>query len=376
MTEREHPIHPLKLDQILAVCAARRNEPGFIDLCLGASRFNAAALIDLDFDKNEFEDSFLYGDSRGMESLRNALSRLYEQDLGVELPAHRLLITDGASEALHIAFLTTLAPGDEIILPGVCFPVYKILAQIVGTKCVFAPVDDRLLYDVKSISRFITKNTKTILINSPSNPAMGMLTTDEIGEILSLGLNVISDEVYSFLVHDGIPETLLKFSGQHFVVNSFSKSHAAAGIRVGHLVFPEKYTDTILSLKGALNICTSLPSQILANRILSSHAGIVSAHRNHLRGNFEFVKKMCTENGLRILGSPRAGFFCAIDAARIEKESAFDLAMELIKNEGIAVCPSTDFGTPDPMFIRLNYSVPRAQVSEAIARISPHLKAG
>lgn len=375
MTERENPIYPLKLDKVLAVCAARRQDPDFIDLCAGASRFDISHLLDLQFDKKDFANSFLYGDPRGMHHLREGLSRLYQDELGIQIPPDRFLITDGASGALYISFLATLAPGDEIILPGVCFPVYKIYAQMVGAKCIFAPVDDRLLYDVKSIGPLITKNTKAIVVNSPSNPAMGIHTNDEISEILSLGLNVISDEVYNFLIRDGKPTTLLNFSDQHFVVNSFSKSHAAAGIRIGHLVIPEKYVDTALSIKASLNICTSIPAQIFAHRILSSQESILAAHRNYLRENYFFFKQLCDENGLRILGSPQAGFFCAIDTSRARTESPFELALDLIRNEGVAVCPSPDFGTPDPMFIRLNYSVHQSRLSEAIRRIAPYLNA-
>src|SRR5262249_38255658 len=154
----------------------RRQDPDFIDLCSGASRFDISSLMDLRFDQTDFADSFLYGDTRGLLQLREGLSQLYQNELGVQIPPDRILITDGASGALYVAFLTTLAPGDEIIFPAVCFPVYKVLVQMVGARCVFAPVDDRLLYDVKSIRRLITKNTKAIVLNSPGNPAMGIHT--------------------------------------------------------------------------------------------------------------------------------------------------------------------------------------------------------
>lgn len=373
---QNNSIHPLKMDTILELCQTRRAAPDFIDLCLGTSRFQTSSLTDLTLSQKDIDHSFLYGDFKGMESLRSGLSRLYKSDFGVEVPADRFLVTDGASGALFIAFLATLAPGDEVILPSIGYPVYKILAQMVGAKCIFAPVNDRLVYDVRSISKFISKNTKTIVINSPSNPAMGMLTQNEISEITSLGLNVISDEVYNFLGHDGKRESLMQFSDQHFVINSFSKGYAAAGLRVGHAVVPEKYLDTAMSIKATLNVCTSIPAQILAHKILSSHERIIHEHRNYLRENFAFFRNLCSENGLKILGSPQAGFFCAVDASQIEAESTFDLALQLIEKEGVAVCPGADFGESEIMFIRLNYSVPRPMLSEAVCKIAPYLHAG
>jgi aspartate/methionine/tyrosine aminotransferase len=363
------------MDKVLEICEARRRDPDFIDLCLGTSRFETASVINLGLSQKDLEDSFLYGDFRGMENLRAGLSRLYEKKLGVEVPPSRLLVTDGASGALYIAFHATLAPGDEIILPSICYPVYKILAHMVGAKCIFAPVDHRLVYDVKFMRRLITKNTKAIVVNSPSNPAMGMLTSDEISEIISFGLNIISDEVYNFLIHDGNPVTLMKLTDEHFVVNSFSKGHAAAGLRVGHAVVPERHVDAAMSIKATLNVCTSIPAQILAHKMLSSHDRIIQAHRNYLRENFAFFRDLCSKSGLKILGSPQAGFFCAVDASQVEAESTFELALQLIEREGVAVCPGTDFGKPETMFVRLNYSVPRPILSRAVRKIAPYLNA-
>jgi (5-formylfuran-3-yl)methyl phosphate transaminase len=373
MTERQHPIYALKLDELLAECAARRGDPNFVDLCTGASRFDISSLINLRFDQADFTDSFLYGDVRGLSILRETLSQLYSDEFGIEIASDRILITDGASGALHVAFLALLQPGDEIILPAVSFPVYKILAHMVGAKCIFAPVDDRLLCDVKSIQRLITKNTKAIVMNSPSNPGMGIHSLDEISEILSLGIPVISDEVYNFLVHEAAPFSLLKLTDQHFVVNSLSKNQAAAGVRIGHAVIPEKYVDSALGIKATLNICTSIPAQNLAHRILSENRRIVRAHRSYVRENYLLFRNLCDENKLRVLGTPEAGFFCAIDATRMRTESAFDLAMELLRKENVATCPSDDFGTPDRSFLRLNYSVDRSKLSSAIRRIGPYL---
>jgi aspartate/methionine/tyrosine aminotransferase len=177
------------------------------------------------------------------------------------------------------------------------------------------------------------------------------------------------------LVHDVAPSTLLSVTDQHFVVNSFSKSHAAAGIRIGHLVMPEKYVDTGISIKASLNVCTSIPAQILAHRILNSHKNILCAHKKYLRENYLLFKGLCEENGLRILGSPQAGFFSAIDISGVSQESAFELALELIREEGVATCPGTDFGSPDPMFLRLNYSVDGSHLSRGISRIARYLNA-
>jgi len=374
--EQKHSIYPLKMDKVLEICESRRGEPDFIDLCLGTSRFQTASLINLALSKKDMDNSFLYGDFKGMKNLREGLSSLYEKELGVGIHPDRFLVTDGASGALYISFLATLAPGDEVILPSVCYPVYKILAQMTGAKCVFAPVDHRLLYDVNSIRRLMTKNTKAIVLNSPSNPAMDMLTAGEIEEIVSLGLNIISDEVYNFLSYEGRPETLLTLSDRHFVVNSFSKGYAAAGLRVGHAVVPERLVDEAMSVKATLNVCTSIPAQILAHQILSLHDQIIQAHRDYLRENFSFFRNLCSETGLKILGSPKAGFFCAVDASQAEAESTFDLALQLIEKESVAVCPGADFGEPETPFIRLNYSVPQLELSQAVHKIAPYLRGG
>lgn len=364
---------PWGLDRIIAECAVRRAEPGFIDLCTGTSAFDFTQFVDLDIPRERLTDTLGYGSPEGQGELREALSRLYCQVLDVEVPPQRIVITDGATSALHVAFLATLGVGDEVIVPSVGFPVFRSLAHMVGARCVIAPVDDRMLYDVTRLRQLVTPRTRAIVVNTPSNPTMSALDPDELAQLLALGPWVICDEVYSLVAHGDRPTSVLTQSHSCFVVNSLSKSHGAPGLRVGYVVVPEDHIEIARTIRANLSVCNSLPAQLLARQLLAANDQMLSSHRTYLRAQYAAFRALCDAAGIKILGQPSAGFFCAVDASGRATQSTMDLALALLQHEGIGVCPSADFGEPDAGFLRLNYSVPLARLQSAVPRIARYL---
>jgi aspartate/methionine/tyrosine aminotransferase len=371
---RDNAIEPLALDKILDLCdaSAAAGTP-VTDLCSGSSMYDITPLVDFSCAGAELAPAIRYGELQGRETLRVRLSELYANEYGLDISPSRFLITDGASGALAIALMTLLDPGDQVILPAVGFPIYKTLVQMVGAECVFAPLDEEFKYDIGALRQLITKRTRVIIVNSPSNPHGAVLTRPEMEQLLALGLDVISDEVYRLLAHDHSAISFSELTDRHFVVDSFSKAYALAGFRIGYAIVPAKYASTARTIKATLNVSTSLPAQILAERVLQRHDTLIHHHRTYLEANRDLFLDLCRANGLAVVLRPTAGFYGLIDVSAAAPDS-FELARDLIGRYHVAVCPSFDFGRPDPRFFRINFSCPPQHIQDALPKIAAFLK--
>lgn len=369
-------LRPLVLDELLELTSqkATRGER-VIDLCNGASRFDSSPFLDralLGERMAQLISVSRYGEPEGREALRVRLSEQYRRDDGVEISPDRFVITDGASGALSVAFFSLLEPDDEVILPEVCFPVYPALARLAGARCVFAPLDGDHRYDLAGLQRRITARTRAIVINSPGNPYGAVLSRDRLAAILDLGVPVISDEVYRALAFDGPAASAAVLSSDHFVIDGFSKTYAAPGLRIGYAIVPERYVAVAKAVKATLNMTTSIPAQILAEVLLARSAEIVRAHVRHVARNRALFEQLARAAELRLVSSPDAGYFALLDVSSV-RTSSVAIARHLLHVHRIAVCPSVDFATPDRNFFRLNVSVSAEELHLAVPLLAQAL---
>ncbi|MCV3213050.1 pyridoxal phosphate-dependent aminotransferase [Plectonema radiosum NIES-515] len=365
----------LEADKVLELFAQQANcgvEP--IDFCLGISSFNPFDYVDVPLTRPDLRAHTRYGEFNGQLSLRKAICNYYQEKFNYDLSPARVCITDGAMGALNAIFAMFAEPDGEIILAEAHFPPYRILAQIFGLHCRFAPLNDKYCVDVEQLPRLITSKTKAIIINSPSNPHGAVLSVQELEAIASLGVPVIFDEVYQALGFTNQPvESAISFSDRHFIINSFSKSLAIAGFRVGYLITPPEYIPLILDVKATLNISTNLLGQILSETLLNSWDDLIEKHRAMLTQNWLLFKEVSSRLGLKLLLEPQASFFANIDISEIGQNSAH-FAVNLVRDVVVSTMPSIDFQKPDPGFLRLNFACPTTYIEPGLQRISTYLK--
>lgn len=364
----------LEADKVLELFAQQTNcgvEP--IDFCLGISSFNPFDYIDVHLTRPDLSAHTRYGEFNGQISLRQAICCYYQEKFNYDLSPARVCITDGAMGALNAIFAMFAEPDGEIILAEAHFPPYRIVAQFFGLHCRFAPLNDNYCIDIEQLPRLITSKTKAIIINSPSNPHGAVLSAQELEAIASLGVPVIFDEVYQALglTNEPVPSAI-SFSDQHFIINSFSKSLAIAGFRVGYLIAPPEHVPLMMDVKAALNICTNLPGQILSETLLHSWDYLIEKHRAMLTQNWLLFKQASRRLGLKLLLEPQASFFATIDISEIGQNSAC-FAIDLVRDVVVSTMPSIDFQKPDPGFLRLNFACPTAHIEPGLQRISTYL---
>ncbi|HEX9830487.1 MAG TPA: aminotransferase class I/II-fold pyridoxal phosphate-dependent enzyme, partial [Thermodesulfobacteriota bacterium] len=169
-----------------------------------------------------------YTPSLGIPELREAISEDYKSTYGVDISPSRIVVTMGSSPALFLAMASLLDPGDEVIITDPHYACYPQIIKIAGGVAKPARIyeEEGFQIDIKRIRRAISKNTKAIIINSPSNPTGVVLEPQIMREISDLGLYVISDEIYHGLVYEGEARTIYEFSDKAFMINGFSKLYS------------------------------------------------------------------------------------------------------------------------------------------------------
>jgi aspartate aminotransferase len=200
--------------------------------------------------RNVSEKVIQYSHSAGNESYRKKLAGHY-QKYGVDVDHNEILITTGGSEALIFAFMSTVDPGDEILITEPFYANYNAFAIMAGAKLVpiTATIDNGFaLPPLEKFEELINEKTKGILLCNPNNPTGYLYKEDEIrklGEIVKKhDLYLYSDEVYREFCYDGEPYFSVMYMSdilQHIImVDSVSKRYSSCGTRIGALVSKNK----------------------------------------------------------------------------------------------------------------------------------------
>lgn len=364
----------LAMDEVLELFL-RSASPKYppLDLGKGVSSFNVFDYVDVNLSPKQLSAHTSYGNVNGLASLRAAIARYYGEQFNYDLSPERICITDGASGALMIAF-ALLVNGGEIILPDSCYPVYRIYANLFAAQHQIARLTANHHIDIPALTQQLSSKTGAILVNSPSNPHGAVLSAQELAEIADLDTPVIFDEVYQALPLDGtqIPSAI-HLSDKHFIVNSFSKSLSIAGFRLGYLIVPEHYINKMTNVKATMNICTSLPSQLVGEILLKNWDYLIQQHCALLQQNWQTLQIKLKALKLKLYSKPSAGFFATIDISHIDRDS-FSTSVDLVKQYALNTVPSVDFQIPDPDFIRLNFACPATDIEPALQRLAHYLQ--
>ena len=188
-----------------------------------------------------------YTQSLGSPELREALTVHYRQHYDVTVDPANIVVTQGTSPAMLLLFGALLDPGDEVIMPDVCYPAYPNYVSFLGgvPKLLPARASDGFRYRYDEVRAAIGPRTKAIMINSPGNPTGAVLTDADLRELASIaeetGVYIASDEIYHGLDFCGPDRTILSYTDRAFVLNGFSKTYAMTGWRLGYLISPPAF---------------------------------------------------------------------------------------------------------------------------------------
>lgn len=325
-----------------------------------------------------------YTPNAGFPDLREALSAKVAQVNGLDYTPQEVLVSGGGcTGALLLALLTLVDPGDEVIISDPCFVVYEAVAQIVGATPVFVAVreeeDFRLIPE--DVEKSLTTKTKLIILNSPSNPTGGIQYREDIEGIAEVArkhnLYIVSDEVYETMLYEGMHhQSIAAVKGMRnrtVTVNSFSKTYAMTGWRIGYAVGTREIIDQMIKLQQYTMVHAPAVSQRAALAALNGPQDFIEQMVTIFDERRRFLVPRLNEiEGFRC-PMPKGAFYVFPNVEGLGKLSK-DMAQILLQSGGVAVVPGSVFGEGGEGYLRLSYTQPLDKLEEACNRIEKVVK--
>ncbi len=381
---RIEPFHVMEVAKKARALAQASDpaRPPMLTLNIGEPDFTAAPLVVEAAERALRDGRAQYLPALGLDDLRERLSGWYDERFGLQIPARRIVITAGASAALQLACLALIEAGDEILMPDPSYPCNRQFVQACDGRAVMLPCDAAKRYQLSAdqVQQHWGKNTRGVLLASPSNPTGTSLAASELARIHQVvrhhgGITLV-DEIYLGLSFDSAyGQSALTHDDQVISINSFSKYFSMTGWRLGWLVVPDALVDVIERLTQNLYICASTVAQHAALACFEpTSLALYEERRAAFRARRDFFVPALAQAGLRVPVMPDGAFYAWADATalcqRLGLKGSWELAFALMERAGVAATPGRDFGLHDnDRHIRFSTASGMDQLIEAADRL-------
>jgi aspartate aminotransferase len=309
-----------------------------------------------------------YGPSAGLPALREKVAERY-RERDSETSRENVIITGSGSEGLMAVALTMYDPGDEVLVPNPGFVLYPPHAKLAGATPVPYDLIEATGYqpDFEQLERLVTPKTRVIVVNSPSNPTGGVFPRKTVDRIISFAdehdLTIVSDEVYEEMVYEGRFQSFWGRTDRAIIVNSFSKTLAMTGWRIGFLVAPRPLAVEINKLHYHMMACPSTPAQVAVLAGLEDGGASTRAMVAEFRARRQlFSAGLAKIPGVTVV-KPAGAFytFPHLDWPGTAQEIAGTLLQR-----GLITTPGDAFGTLGAQHLRLSFAASRANLRKGL----------
>jgi aminotransferase len=335
--------------------------------------------------KQALDQGFVhYTSNYGIPELRAAIADKLALENGIRVdPETEIIVTAGSNEAVLLACLSFLEPGDEVLIPDPVWPHYFHCVELAGASAVHVPLNEESGFCVSpdDLGRAVTSRAKMVLLTTPHNPTGAMLDEGTLKAIAQIArqhnLLVVSDEIYEKITYDGVSHhsmgALADMAERTITINGFSKAYSMTGWRVGYVAARKALVDAMIRVHQYSVTCANSFAQ----------KGAVAA----VRGPQECLQTMVREfdrrrkalvEGLRGIpgitcAMPQGAFYAFPSVQRLGVPSG-TLAFYLLREAGVAVVPGSAFGMFGEGYLRVAYANSLENVQQAVARIGDALR--
>jgi aminotransferase len=325
-----------------------------------------------------------YTHSQGLPDLRRAISNHLKKRYKITIDADKeIVVTAGGIQAIFLSLAALINPGDEIILLEPYFPQYKNIVTLLGG--VVRPVSvvftgETVTIDYERLRKLINSKTKAVIVNSPNNPSGKVYNKQELKELLNIikkkeDIYIIADEVYADIVDEGQAHVsmfeLEDIKNRLVYVNSFSKTYAMTGWRLGYVIACSKLVQGILKIMRINTTCVAPFIQ---------RAGITALQHKESQ---VFSKTMIKEYNCRrkliydmLKGTtflriyPQGAFYYLLYLSKIKTTLSLDRWIDnLLEKRNVAVVPGYAYGESFNSFIRITFAVDEKSIREGVTQI-------
>lgn len=320
-----------------------------------------------------------YTPNAGIMPLRQAIADTHARTHGLTYdPASEIIVTAGGMEALMLTMLTILDPDDEVILSDPCWTNYSRQVLIAHGKPVFVPVDKTTSFqlDPEKLEATITPKTKAFVVNSPANPTGGIADLDTLKKLAEVAIRhdlyVISDEVYANLLYENnTAPSIAALPGMQertIIVNSFSKTYAMTGWRVGMALGRSEIIKNMVMLQENVAACVNSAAQYGAVAALTgTHEPLHEMQRAYASRREIIVDGFSKIRGLDCF-APQGAFYALVNIGKTGMDAG-TFATKLLEQERVIVVPGDAFGETSSCYIRLSFATAEETIREGLKRI-------
>ena len=327
-----------------------------------------------------------YTPASGTLELKKAICAKLLRDNGLTYEPGQIVVSNGAKHSLINAFGAILNPGDEVIIPAPFWVSYPEMVKYNdGVPVILNTTEEKgFKFSADDFKAAITPKTKAIVLNSPSNPTGMVYTADELKAIADIAVEnnifVISDEIYEYLVYDGVKHTSIasfndKIKDLTIIINGVSKTYAMTGWRIGYTASNSAIAKAMSNVQSHT---TSNPNSIAQAATVAALNGPMDELNTMIKA-FDERRKYMAERINAVEGVsclvPQGAFYVMMNISGLKGRTiggklinnADDFAEIFLEKQLVAVVPGTGFAAPD--YVRWSYATSLENIKEGIDRL-------
>jgi len=357
-----------------------------VDLSLGEPDFNTPDHIKeagIAAIRNNFT---YYPPVPGYLDLRQAIAAKMKRDSNLDFTPDQIVVSNGAKQSIGNVLLSTVDPGDEVIIPAPYWVSYPEIVKMAEGTAVFvsAGIDQDFKISASQLEAAITPKTRAFLFSSPSNPTGEIYSKEELAGLAAVfakypQILIISDEIYEYINYDGKHESITQFESVRdrvAVINGVSKGYAMTGWRIGYLAGPLWLAKACQKLQGQYTSGASTIAQKASIAGLLGDQSVIQTMVNEFKIRRDLVVKLLSAiPGVRT-NNPPGAFYVLPDITsyygksdgRTVISNETDLVMYLLNEGHVALVAGSAFGAPG--CIRISYAISQETIHKAIDRIA------
>lgn len=331
--------------------------------------------------KKALDEGFTkYTPVSGIPELKEAICQWFKKEKNLLYKPNQVVVSTGGKQALFNALFCLINPGDEVILPKPYWVSYYEMIKLAGGKPVVVPTNKRFILEPQILTKKITKKTKLLILNSPSNPTGAVYSQKELEALAQVSLQknlwILSDEVYGKIVFDkkkhiSIASLSKKIFTKTLVVDAVSKTYSMTGWRLGWVAGSQKIMAACSALQSHI---TSNPCSIAQKAALEALTGPQDSVKNMVR-QFNRRRKALLAGLNKIEGikttRPQGAFYVFADIKKTGMKSR-KFCEKLLEREKVALVPGIAFGQEG--FVRISYATSLENIKEGLRRMKKLLR--
>nr|HRK72587.1 pyridoxal phosphate-dependent aminotransferase [Micropepsaceae bacterium] len=329
-----------------------------------------------------------YGPVEGIPELRKAIAAKFKRENGLDYKPSQTFVAPGGKAIIYYAMMATLNPGDEVIIPAPYWVSYPDIVLLAGAKPVIVKTgpENGFRLTPKALSRAITRRTKWIILNAPSNPTGACYSQADMKALTDVLVKnphvwVLADDMYEHLIFDGFKfvtpaQVEPRLYERTLTMNGVSKAYAMTGWRIGYCAGPEPLIQAIAKLQSQAATHASSIAQWASVEALNGPQDFLAPRAKAFQERRDLVVSMLNQAKHIKCPKPEGAFYvypsCAGAIGRKAPSgktirSDTDFVSELLEAEGVAVVQGEAFGLSP--FFRISYAASTEQLEESCKRI-------